>query len=424
MINSVSKYSFGTGAYALANPPADKEEKYYAPQMQQPKQDSFVKKQKKDGKNFWERNLAAILGITSIAFLAITLLNSAGKGKFAKEVMGKAQKKGEDVQNSMGPLLTKENVFENYTKDENVSSLKDLPGMKAAKEIFQRDVIGAIKYADIFKSTDAGTLNAIILHGPPGTGKTNLIKVISKELDAEVAKFAISKDGSPFVNQNSINIKNRADFIKKEALANPEKQYIALFDEIEGMLTEDKSGNNPSRQELIKTVLIILDDFKEIPNLRVAATTNETLNKATGFFANMNEPAMERFPTKIFIDNPDKEARSAALKYHLKKTQHAKTLTQNPKLIDEISNNLDGYSHRNIEQITTSAKRILAQDIIEARQAGASENIPMSKKHFEAALEEFKKSKNPNTKKLQQTQQNSAQKPKISLRQRFKNLFG
>ncbi|MEI8377476.1 MAG: ATP-binding protein [bacterium] len=392
MINSVNKYSFGAGNYALVAQSPDKEQQRYAPQMQ-PQHDSFVKKPK-DGRSFWDRHLAAILGITSIAFLGMSLLN-AKRGRLAREMMEKAQRGGEELQNSMGPKLTRETVFENYAKDDNIASFKDLPGMKEEKKILQRDVIDAVKYEDIYKATGAGTVNALILHGPAGTGKTNLIKVLAKELDAEVAKFAIAKDGSPFVNQNSINLNNRADFIKKEALANPEKQYIAFFDEIEGMLTEDKSGSNPHRQELIKTVLILLDDFKNIPNIRVAATTNETLNKSTGFFANMNEPAMDRFPVKIFIDNPDKDARTAALKYHLKKTPHAKDLVQNPRLMNNISDELEGYSHRNIEQIADSARRILTEDIKNARIAKKSEDIPLSKKHFDTAIEEFRKSKDP-----------------------------
>jgi ATP-dependent 26S proteasome regulatory subunit len=344
------------------------------------------KKHKKG--SFWERNFAAIMGVTSIALVGITIA-SAIKNKRIKGVGEKGYK------NPYTPELSFETVFHNYKNDKSVPTLAELPGMTEAKRNFQRNIIDAIKYEDLYKANDVPTLNAAILHGPPGTGKTNLVKVLAKELDAEVATFAVYKDGSPLVNQAAINLKSRADFVKNAALNNPEKQYIAFFDEIEGMLTEDKSGNNPSRQELIKTVLVTLDEFKRIPNLRVLATTNEKLNHGTGFFKNMNEAAMDRFPVKIFIDNPDKDAITGAVKYHLKKSKDAVNLLKNDEAIDRISDNLLGYSHRNIEDISSEAKRFLIEEQSRARDAGKNTNIPLEERHFNKAIEEFQQSKNP-----------------------------
>lgn len=393
---AVSKYSFGTGSYLLPQTP-DKEQKTYAPQMQQPQKDSFFKTPK-DGRNFWEKALAPAIVISSVLMIVMSIANGARARKAQAELAERFKKAGEDAVNSLGNKLDYESVFTNYKNDKSIPSLKDLPGMKEEKEIFQRDLIDVMKYDDIFKTVDAESVNAAVLHGPAGTGKSHLIKVIAKELDADVAPFSISKDGSPFRDQDAINVRNRADFVIKTARQNPNKLHIAFFDELESILTRDKLRNDPGAEKLIKTLLIILDDFKDIPNIRVLAATNQELNKATGLFENMDGPAMDRFALKIFIDNPDKEARSGALKYHLKGNKLAAELVQNQTAIDELADDLEGYSHRNIWQITNSAKRFLAKDIISARTAKQSEDIPMTKNYFDKAITEFKKSKAPETK--------------------------
>ncbi|MDD3419658.1 MAG: ATP-binding protein [Candidatus Gastranaerophilales bacterium] len=396
MVNPISNYSSNTTLAPLAKP-QKQEDKAKNDYFSDSFESSTETKKPKQG-SFWDKNLAAIVGISSLAIVGITIANAMRSKSRVETVIKTIEKngnqfRGDDVQNGLGPKLTYRNVFENYKNNDSVATLSELPGMKEAKKSFVRNILNPIKHEDLYKANDVPTLNAAILHGPPGTGKTNLVRVLAKELDADVATFAVHKDGSPFVNQGAINLKNRADFVKNAAINNPDKQYIAFFDEIEGMLTEDKSGSNPSRQELIKTVLITLDEFKQIPNLRVLATTNEELNHGTGFFKNMNEPAMDRFPLKIFIDNPDKEAVVGAVKYHLRKSKDAGDLAKNNEAIDRISDNLLGYSHRNIEQISADAKRFLVEEQSIAREAGKATKIPLEERHFIKAIEEFKKSK-------------------------------
>lgn len=398
MIGSLGSYSnynsirFGSATQTQSNAPTGLKEQKKDEVVITHTQPPAKNPPKKPEKNFWEKNLAAIIGITSIALVAISLV-SAGRTAKAAKIMREGTQGGE---NPLMQKLTHETVFEDLAENKNIAELNELPGMQSAKAAIQRDIIEPIEHPDVFDSIGIGSVNAALWYGPPGTGKTNLLKSVAKTLKAKLAMFALSKDGSPFQHQDVLNINNRAEFVIQEATKNPNQRYIVGFDEIEGMLTEDKTGNSPNRQALVKTVLGILDKFKEVPNVTVIATTNETLNKKTGFLTNMNEAAMDRFPLKTFIDNPDSPAREGALKFHMRGAKkRTSQLASNAEDMKNLSEMLNGYSHRNISQISDIAKRMLAKEIIQAQKENKPSDLVMEKRHFTQAIEEFKKSKDP-----------------------------
>ncbi len=282
-------------------------------------------------------------------------------------------------------------LFRNFNDDKNIIDFDKLPGMKEAKQTFIENVINPIKYRDLYAKENVDMELACILHGPPGTGKTNFVYSAAKKLKAEVAEFDLSKEGSSYMNATAIQLKAKSDAIIAHAKKHPDKEYFVLFDEIEAILSDIKnptSGAEQDRQLVIKTFLRIMDQFKAYKNIKVFATTNMTLDNKTGVIGNMNPAAMSRLGTKIFIDNPDVEAIESALHIYLGKVPMAKELLKNKDDIHFIATALLGTSYRDITGIIKDA---IAKTMAQKVKSKKPDNVTLTRDIFVDAIRKFEK---------------------------------
>lgn len=385
MVN-MNKYSFGANPSAATNtqatatsekkPPvlASKtvvvEPKPSAPKPQPSKpvkqDDVFVqqsKKTKQPPQNFWQRNLAAIVGITSLGFLASIIIG------------GIATHRARKTPPSLDIPLTYKDVFTNYRDNKLIPTLEQLPGMTKVKQSFLDNIINPKRNSAIYGYWGAEKANGVLLHGPAGTGKSFITKVLAKELDAEVAEISVQNEGSAYVNQAARNIGNKFDFICQSAEKHPDKEFVIIMEEIDGLgQARGGSHENTSHREVVTTLLASFDKAQKHKNITIVANTND--------FEGLDGPLKDRLKLPIPIHNPEPDEIRAALTYHLEKS---KSKAAEGFDVDSVVQGLNGFSHRKIEQIVQVAL-----------SKGASEQMKDSTKnkltveHFEQALQAFK----------------------------------
>lgn len=83
------------------------------------------------------------------------------------------------------------NIKEIYEKLTNLSGFEAVAGMEELKENLMRDVIIPIQQKEKYAKFKLSIPNGILLYGPPGCGKTFIVKKLAEELDFSFLKSNI-----------------------------------------------------------------------------------------------------------------------------------------------------------------------------------------------------------------------------------------
>jgi len=168
-----------------------------------------------------------------------------------------------------------------------VDNLLDLPD--DASESILRDINTFWQREDFFRKYGFLWKRGILLWGPPGSGKTCLIQILSKKI-TDIGGISIYADGDPSFIARGLQILRHIE---------PLRPIILIFEDLDAIVHQ--YGEN--------SLLALLDGELQIDNMVSIATTNypEKLDERI-----INRPS--RFDVIKMIDMPSAEARSVFLK--------------------------------------------------------------------------------------------------------------
>lgn len=147
---------------------------------------------------------------------------------------------------------------------------------------------------------------SVLLHGAPGTGKTETVYQIARKTCRRIVKVDVSKSKSCWFGESEKLVKDIFDRYKavcKKAVDTGENIPILLFNEADAIFSKRKdvsTGNVAQTENAIQN--IILDEMENLEGILIA-TTNLTDNFDSAF--------ERRFLYKIRFDFPTDEARFA-----------------------------------------------------------------------------------------------------------------
>ena len=166
------------------------------------------------------------------------------------------------------------------------------------------------------KYTEAGASmpKGILLVGPPGTGKTMMVKAVAGEANVPFFSMSGSEFVEMFVGMGASRVRDLFKQAKEKA---PCIVFIDEIDAIGQKRNSGKLGGNDEREQTLNQLLTEMDDFEENTGVIILAATNrpESLDPA------LTRPG--RFDRRVPVELPDLQGREAILKVHAKKIKVA-----------------------------------------------------------------------------------------------------
>ncbi|OBV09893.1 CDC48 family AAA ATPase [Erythrobacter dokdonensis] len=180
----------------------------------------------------------------------------------------------------------------------------DVGGMEETIRALREMVELPLRYPELFIRLGVEPPKGVLLHGPPGTGKTRLAQAVANESDAEF--FTIN--GPEIMGSGYGESEKRLREVFEEATrAAP---AIIFIDEIDSIAPKRTQVTGEAEKRLVAQLLTLMDGLEQRANLVVIAATNrpDAIDEA------LRRPG--RFDREIVIGVPDERGRREILAIH------------------------------------------------------------------------------------------------------------
>jgi transitional endoplasmic reticulum ATPase len=180
----------------------------------------------------------------------------------------------------------------------------DLGGMKDTIDALREMVELPLRHPELFQRLGVDPPKGVLLHGPPGTGKTMLAKAVANESAARFFSIAGPEIMGSAYGESERRLR---EIFEQAAQAAPS---IIFIDEIDSIAPKRAQVTGEAEKRLVAQLLTLLDGIEPRQNTVVIAATNrpEALDEA------LRRPG--RFDREIIVGVPDQPGRREILGIH------------------------------------------------------------------------------------------------------------
>ncbi|WP_440952387.1 CDC48 family AAA ATPase [Methanococcoides sp. FTZ1] len=181
---------------------------------------------------------------------------------------------------------------------------EDLGGIKPAISKVREMIELPLKHPELFDRLGIEPPRGVLLHGPPGTGKTMLARAVANESDAYFISINGPEIMSKYYGESEHQIREIFDEAEKNAPA------IIFLDEIDSIAPKRAEVTGEVERRVVSQLLSLMDGLKERKNVIVIGATNrpEALDMA------LRRPG--RFDREIVLHVPDQDGRLEIFQIH------------------------------------------------------------------------------------------------------------
>ena len=186
-------------------------------------------------------------------------------------------------------------------------SYEDIGGIDEQMDEVRETVEMPIESPEMFDEVGIDPPSGVLLHGPPGTGKTMLAKAVANQTDATFIKMAGSELVHKFIGEGAKLVRDLFELARQQE---PAVVFIDEIDAIASKRTESKTSGDAEVQRTMMQLLSEMDGFDQRGEISIIAATNrfDMLDRA------ILRPG--RFDRLIEVPKPDFEGREMIFEIH------------------------------------------------------------------------------------------------------------
>ncbi|AQK51687.1 Peroxisome biogenesis protein 1 [Zea mays] len=251
-----------------------------------------------------------------------------------------------------------------YAPDDKDGGWEDVGGLDEAVTIIKETLELPSKYPNIFTRAPVRLRSNILLYGPPGCGKTHIVRAAA----AACSLRFISVKGPELLNKYiGSSEQSVRDFFAKAVAAAP---CLLFFDEFDSIAPQRGTHSAGVSDRVVNQFLTELDGVETLTGVFVFAATRPQLIDAA-----LLRPG--RFDRLVFCDFPRWDERLEILKVHSRTVSLASDAS-----LEDVASLTEGFTGADLAAILTDAGLAAIHELLDNQENGVPETEPCISKEL------------------------------------------
>ena len=246
----------------------------------------------------------------------------------------------------------------------------DIGGLTSEKQRLREAVTKPVEYSDTFREAGYSVGQGILLHGPPGNGKTMLAKAVANDLSYHFLSVKGPELEQPLVGVSEDQLRELFQTAREHAPS------VIFFDEFDSLAPSRKTDTPVWKDDLVNTLLSELDGLEPLADVIVMAATNRVDELDNAVLRS------GRFDTFIEIPSPSLEEQVEIFDVHIDGLPTAEDVTS--EWFGSLC--LSDLSGADIMAICRKALEFAVRDF----DAGSAQQLVVTRANVQAALERLR----------------------------------
>ena len=211
-------------------------------------------------------------------------------------------------------------------------------GMESAVQLMRELIELPLRFPELWTTAGVPTPKGVLLHGPPGCGKTLIANALVEETGAHIVIINGPEIMARKGGESEANLRQAFEEAQENAPS------IIFMDELDSIAPKRDQAQGETEKRVVSQLLTLMDSLKPSSNVMVIGATNRP---------NVIESALRRpgrFDRELEIVIPDEEGRHEILKIKTKDMALGKDVN-----LFQIARDTHGYVGADLQQLTLEA---------------------------------------------------------------------
>lgn len=243
------------------------------------------------------------------------------------------------------------------TVDIPALSLDDVGDMAEARQALTEAVLWPLRYPDTFTRLGVRPPRGVLLYGPPGCGKTFLVRALAGSGQANVLSVKGAELLSKWVGESERAVRQLFRRAREAAPA------LVFLDEVDALApARGQSSDSGVTDRVVAALLTELDGVEDLRDVVVIGATNRP---------DLIDPALlrpGRLERLVYVPPPDAAARAEILRAAARRTPLAADVD-----LSALAADLDGYSAADLAALVREAALAAMRRSLDAGEVTATD---------------------------------------------------